>query len=95
MVPGFNKMSKQMPVEVDDNQIRRIEAIILSMTPVERRRPKIISAGRKRRIAAGSGTQVSDVNQLLRQFQQMQKLMKQMSRGRMPNFPGLGGFPGM
>jgi signal recognition particle subunit SRP54 len=91
MIPGMGKLSRQMPMEIDDKALRRVEAIILSMTPVERRRPKILNAGRKRRIAAGSGTSVTEVNQLLRQFQQMQKLMKQMSRGRMPGFPGLPG----
>ena len=91
MIPGMNKLQKQMPLEVDDKQLKRVEAIILSMTPQERRRPKILNAGRKRRIAAGSGVTVTEVNQLLKQFKQMQKMMKQMSKGRMPNFPGLGG----
>lgn len=91
MLPGMGRLKKQMPIEIDDKALRRVEAIILSMTPTERRRPKILGAARKRRIAAGSGTSVSEVNQLLKQFQQMQQLTKQLSRGRMPQFPG---FPG-
>ena len=91
MLPGMGRLKKQMPIEIDDKALRRVEAIILSMTPAERRRPKILGAARKRRIAAGSGTSVSEVNQLLKQFQQMQQLTKQLSRGRMPQFPG---FPG-
>ena len=62
--------------------MKRIEAIIRSMTREERRNPKIIKASRKRRIAAGSGTSVQEVNALLRQFREMQKLMKQMRSGR-------------
>jgi signal recognition particle subunit SRP54 len=91
MLPGMGRMRKQLPAEVDDKALKRIEAIVLSMTPLERRRPKLLDAKRKRRIAAGSGTSVSEVNQLLRQFQQTQQLIKQMSRGRMPQLPGMPG----
>jgi signal recognition particle subunit SRP54 len=65
---------------VNDRELVRLEAIINSMTPQERRRPEIIRSSRKRRISAGSGTQVQEVNRLLKQFGQMQKMMKQMSR---------------
>ena len=65
-------------VDIDDRQMDRVEAMILSMTPAERAKPSIIDPKRKRRIAAGSGNTVTDVNRLLKQFEQMQKLMKQM-----------------
>jgi signal recognition particle subunit SRP54 len=68
---------------VDDKQFKRLEAIISSMTLQERQFPGIIKGSRKRRIAAGSGTQVQDVNRLLKQFTQMQKMMKKMSKGGM------------
>jgi signal recognition particle subunit SRP54 len=75
MIPGINKQLKD--VEVDERQFDRIRAIILSMTPKERENPDIINPSRKRRIAAGSGMQVEDVNRLLAQFKQMQKMFKQ------------------
>jgi len=82
MIPGFASLSRQLPQEVTDQQMKKIEAIINSMTPEERRNPRIIGGSRKRRIATGSGTTVQEVNQLLGQFRQMQKLMKQMQSGR-------------
>jgi signal recognition particle subunit SRP54 len=84
MIPGLGQLRRQLPVEIDEKDIRRIEAIILSMTPEERRRPQILDGSRKRRIAAGSGTTVQDVNQLVKQFRQMQQMMKQLAQGRMP-----------
>ncbi len=88
MIPGMNKLAKQMPSDaVTDHQIRRVEAIIRSMTIEERRHPEILNGSRRRRIAAGSGTTPADVNQLLNQFRQTQKLMKQMAGGKVP--PGL------
>jgi len=72
-----------------DSEFKKIEAIIQSMTPKERRNPRVLNASRKRRIAAGSGTTVQDVNALLKQFRQMQRLMQQISKGRLPNIPGL------
>ncbi|MDP4117759.1 MAG: signal recognition particle protein [Bacillota bacterium] len=75
MIPGMGNVKD---VEVDDKKMGRIEAIILSMTPAERGNPSIINGSRKIRISKGSGTQVQDVNQLLRQFEQMQKMIKQM-----------------
>jgi signal recognition particle subunit SRP54 len=72
--------------EEADRQFKRIEAIINSMTPEERRNPEILNASRKRRIARGSGTTVQEVNQLLNEFRQLQRWMKQMKAGR-------GGFP--
>jgi len=82
MIPGFSKVSKQLPDDATDKGMIRTEAIILSMTPVERRNPRVINSSRKRRIARGSGTSVSEVNQLLNQFRQMQRLMKQLGSGR-------------
>ncbi len=82
MLPGVGKQLKD--AKVDDSAINRIEAIILSMTPQERRDPKIINGSRKRRIAAGSGTTIQEVGRLLNQFEQMRKVMKQMSRGKGP-----------
>jgi signal recognition particle subunit SRP54 len=78
MVPGVNKKALA-GVNIDDRQLDRVGAIITSMTPKERQNPEIISASRKRRISNGSGTKVEDVNRLLKQFEQMQKMMKQMS----------------
>jgi signal recognition particle subunit SRP54 len=84
MVPGFRNAAKARDLNVDDGQLDRIEAIIHSMTVDERRHPEIINGSRRRRIASGSGTSVQEVNQLLSQFKQMRKLMKQMGRGRLP-----------
>lgn len=79
MIPGAGKMLKD--VDVDDDAFKGIEAIIHSMTPGERSEPKIINASRKKRIAQGSGTSVQEVNQLLKQFNQMGKMMKMMQGG--------------
>jgi signal recognition particle subunit SRP54 len=92
MIPGMRNLTRNadMP-QVDDAQIKRIEAIINSMTIAERRNPAILDASRRRRIARGSGTTVQEINALLNQFKQMQKMMKQLSAGRMPKmFAGLG-----
>ena len=87
MIPGVGRQVKNM--KVDERQIDRIEAIILSMTPEERRRPELIKGSRRLRIAKGSGTNVQTVNQLLAQFKQVQKMMKQVGKGKMPQFPGM------
>ena len=84
MVPGMNQLSRKMPTDVDDNQIKQVEAIIRSMTAEERRRPEILNGSRRRRIARGSGTTPQDINRLLNQFKQTQKLMRQFSRTRNP-----------
>ena len=84
MIPGMNQLGKNMPADLDEGQITRVEAIIRSMTAEERRRPEIINGSRRRRIARGSGTTAQDINQLLNQFRQTQKLMKQFSRSRNP-----------
>jgi len=80
-LPGTERLPDEVKNQVNDKQMRRLEAIICSMTPQERHFPDIINASRKRRIAAGAGAQVQDVNRLLKQFDQMQKMMKKMSKG--------------
>ena len=77
MLPGMDKQLRD--VDIDDRQLLRIEAIIKSMTKKEREKPDIINASRRRRIAAGSGMRVEDVNKLLRQYEQMKKMFKQMN----------------
>jgi signal recognition particle subunit SRP54 len=82
-LPGMGNVPQKAMDQVNDRQMSRMEAIINSMTPKERRLPDIINGSRKRRIASGSGTQVQDVNRLLKQFTQMQKMMKKMRKGGM------------
>ncbi|ALS97923.1 signal recognition particle protein [Lacimicrobium alkaliphilum] len=82
-MPGMGNMSAQIKDKANDKSFNQMEAIINSMTPGERQRPEIIKGSRKRRIASGSGTQIQDVNRLLKQFTQMQKMMKKMSGGGM------------
>lgn len=92
MIPGAEQMGDLAPAE---KEMKKIEAIIQSMTKEERIKPKIINASRKKRIAKGSGTQVHEVNKLLKQFEQMQKMMKMFGGGGFPGMPGMkGGFPG-
>ena len=101
-MPGMGKVSDAMKGQVNDNQFVQMEAIINSMTKKERQFPDVIKGSRKRRIAMGSGTQVQDVNRMLKQFTQMQKMMREMKGGGlmkmmrgmgggMPKMPG--GFP--
>lgn len=91
MLPGAGSALRD--VQVDERQLDRVEAIIRSMTPAERRNPKMINGSRRRRIAAGSGTRPQDVNGVLKQFSQAQKMMKAMAGGKSP-IPGLA-IPGM
>lgn len=91
MIPG---MSKALPkdFEIDEKDIGRVEAIICSMSRLERRRPDVLNASRRRRIAMGSGTHVSDVNKLVKNFEQSKAMMKQLGGGKRPKLPpGLGG----
>ena len=81
MIPGLGKAVKNL--DIDDNAFKSIEAIIHSMTPKERTNPEIINSSRRRRIAAGSGTDLQEVNRLLKQFDQTRKMMQQMTGGRM------------
>lgn len=103
-MPGMGALKNQVNDETMTKDFKRIEAIIYSMTPKERAFPAVIKGSRKKRIAAGSGTQVQDVNKLMKQFTQMQKMMKKMKGGGMKNMmrgmagklpPGMGGMGGM
>ena len=82
MIPGIGNKMKGMDLTVDEKQLDRTKAIIQSMTPRERAHPEILNASRRKRIAAGSGTTVQDVNRLLNQFNQAKDLMKKMSSGK-------------
>ena len=101
----MDKLPSQMTakagaVDIDkaERDVRRMEGIICSMTPLERRKPELIKATRKRRIAAGAGVQVQEVNRLLNQFEQMRDMMKKMKGGgmmkMMKRMGGMKGFPG-
>ncbi len=96
MIPGVGKALKD--VDIDDKALVRVEAIIQSMTPHERKNPDLVlkTIGRKKRIAAGSGKKIEDINQFLKQFDDMRKMMFQLANGKMPNMPGMppmrGGF---
>jgi len=83
MLPGASKLARQLPEGMEEQQLKKIEAMILSMTPEERSNPNIIDGSRRRRIAKGSGCRTQDVNQLLKQFQQMRKLMKMGISGKL------------
>jgi signal recognition particle subunit SRP54 len=87
MIPGLGKQLQGL--NVDDRELGRVEAIVLSMTPQERRRPEIINGSRRARIARGSGTTVQQVNQLLNARKQMAKMVKQMGKGKMPNIQSI------
>jgi signal recognition particle subunit SRP54 len=82
LIPGLSKIANKISEDDQEKQLKKIEAIILSMTPLERHNPNIIDGSRRKRIAAGSGTQTQDINQLLNQFRQMQKLMKMGMKGK-------------
>lgn len=94
MMPGFNKVKGLENAKVDDSQMGRVEAVIYSMTPAERENPDLMNASRKKRVATGSGTSIQEVNRLLKQFDEMKKMVKQMSnmqqkgkkKGKMPGF---------
>ena len=108
MMPGFNKLTSMPEMEeaLEGDQLKYIEAMILSMTLEERRNPDVINGSRRKRIAAGSGTSVEDLNQLLKQFAEMRTMMRQISTGKGPwaqmarqfagsGMPGMPGMPGM
>jgi signal recognition particle subunit SRP54 len=88
MIPGFSRFASHLPDDEGDKQLKKIEAIILSMTYEERRNPAIIDGKRRSRIARGSGTTSKDVNQLLNQFREIQKLSKSLTRGKLPKKMG-------
>ncbi|MGI8460201.1 MAG: signal recognition particle protein, partial [Solirubrobacterales bacterium] len=86
MMPGMGKAMKQVrELNMDERELDRLEAIILSMTPAERANPEVIKGSRRKRIAIGSGTNVAAVNNLVKQFDQMKKMMKQLASGKMPD----------
>jgi signal recognition particle subunit SRP54 len=100
MLPGMDKALRN--VQIDEKAIGRVEAIIYSMTKQERKQPKIVNGSRRKRIAMGSGSSIQDVNRMLKQFEDMQKMMKQLTKGgggKMNALKGLmgqgGGAPGM
>jgi signal recognition particle subunit SRP54 len=100
MLPGMPKEVRK--AEIDDREITRIEAIIQSMTPAERRKPDVINGSRRTRIARGAGVNTADVNNLLKQFKQVQQMMRSMGRGKggkkgkRPKLPmGLDDLPGL
>ena len=94
MLPGLGAGAAQLESQIDEKQLAHIEAIILSMTPQERRNPKLLNPKRKFRIAKGAGVDISQVNRLVKQFEQSQKLMKQFGGGKRGR--GMfGGLPGM
>ena len=86
MMPGMGKAMKEIrSANMDEAELDRLEAIILSMTPAERAKPDLIDGSRRKRIAQGSGTTVAAVNQLVKQFGQMKKMMAQLAKGKMPD----------
>ena len=82
MMPGMGKLAQDVSPEAADREFKRVEAIIFSMTPEERRNPRIINGSRRKRIARGSGTTVQQVNALLKQHRQMQQMMKRLGKGQ-------------
>jgi signal recognition particle subunit SRP54 len=99
MIPGLGNLVKneELTAALDGQEMKHMEAIITSMTLQERRHPELIDGSRRRRIARGSGTTPQEINQLVNQFEQMRKMMKQVSTGKMPRgmLNGMGGMPGM
>ena len=91
MIPGMGQIGDLAPAE---KEMKKVEAIIQSMTKEERKKPEILKASRKQRVAKGSGTEVADINRLLKQFEQMKAMMKMFSGGKMPSLPSFGGFKG-
>jgi signal recognition particle subunit SRP54 len=89
MIPGFDAAKKLKNIDIDEKQLVKTEAIIDSMTPIEREKPKILNAKRRQRIAKGSGTRVSDVNRLIKQYAEMRKMMKKFKKGGMSSLRNL------
>ena len=96
MLPGMGMKTGDLEGMIDEKQLAHMEALVLSMTPKERRDPKLLNPRRKHRIANGAGVDISEVNRFIKQFEQSQKLMKQFSGGgkkkRFGGFPGMGGM---
>ncbi|OIQ74778.1 signal recognition particle protein [mine drainage metagenome] len=94
MLPGAANMKAQI-ANIDEKELTRTEAIVQSMTPAERREPKILNGSRRARIAKGSGTSVSEINSLVDRFGKAQKMMRQIQQGKGPSIPGMPNMPGM
>jgi signal recognition particle subunit SRP54 len=94
MIPGMSQFREQIE-NFDERELDRVSAIIQSMTPAERANPKLLNGSRRARIARGSGTQVSEINQLVERFGEAQKMMRSLAGGGMPGMPGMPGLPGM
>ena len=103
LIPGMGQVRKQLQdVQMPEKEMNKVEAMINSMTMEERHNPKVINSSRRERIAKGSGATINEVNQLLKNFEQMQKMMKKMVGGKMPAMPqrmpgmppGMSGLPG-
>jgi signal recognition particle subunit SRP54 len=94
MLPGMGAMKQLKNADIDESELDRVEAIILSMTPEERANPGLIKGSRRKRIANGSGTKVQQVNQLVKQFDQMRKMMRHMASGKMPDAQQLAAMSG-
>ena len=88
MIPGMDKMTNKIDFQKAEKEAKRIEAIILSMTPLERRRPDVLEGKRRRRIAQGSGTSVQEVNALMNQFNEMKKMMQKLAQGGLSSLMG-------
>ena len=99
MIPGLGAAARKQDVQVSDDDLKQIEAIIRSMTSAERRNPQLVKGSRRKRIAKGSGREIREVNELLNQFKQMQKMMASFGKGGVPGMGGGGGgrgrFPGL
>lgn len=94
MLPGFSRLASYVPDDEGEKRLKKVEAILLSMTPEERHNPDIITGSRRRRIARGSGTTPQDINLLLKQFHEMQKVTKALMKGKLPGkLPGMFGIP--
>ncbi|MEO0560933.1 MAG: signal recognition particle protein, partial [Chloroflexota bacterium] len=97
MIPGMSKLQQQIDPKDAEDRLKKVEALIQSMTVEERTNPKVINSSRKRRIANGSGMKTRDVNELMKQYRVMRKMMKDLQKFGMDGIPGLGGggLPGM
>jgi len=89
LLPGVGNKLKDVDFAAGEKEMKRVEAIIRSMTPTERRNPELMNGSRRKRIAAGSGTTVETINRVLTQFEQMRTLMRGMASGKMPGMPGM------
>ncbi|MBI3079579.1 MAG: signal recognition particle protein, partial [Deltaproteobacteria bacterium] len=92
MIPGVNKLVGGRELEAGEEELKHVDAIINSMTHEERQNPAVLNASRRRRIARGSGTSVEDVNRLVKQYQQLRRMMAELGKGRFRRMRGVGPF---